>query len=610
MQPMRCTASRQNETWIQAKIRPTNNRKYILIVGRQRNSLSWLWMCCSLAWKFQLSWHGRRVIFVFAELVFWGEKAGWATRAALTRNWERGDLEKKGGACQAWFVRLVHGARSTPGLPIFDPSRMELAFINFPIGEDNCDKVAWCKSSCPFDALHPRQDETFPDRLRYLADLQQNQLAFRGPTTGTLELVLPPGRIWRFVFAQQPQFAMSSYPLKIPHPRTVLHLYRHLLREASYLPKPIRPFVANTIRDRFSKHRDVTLLTPKRIKSAHHQLRKLRAANAGDLERMRKLVYTAFGRLGSRRIELLRRYFTVDSEVKDNSDALAEYIRKQAEKTAADKRREPDWLDNWDTDKLKALIRSQAPREITDSPLSKLTFAQTTPEKAVPTTNIWGGPTTDRLARNKLLKVWKKIFPKLLPPVPKEEWEMIRDIAENKPGAPSMVPPPRRPVAKPLMEGALLDEKDWKWQDYVTQPVRKVDRQANRKNKLLSGIEDKHSPVGDPRSLAGHNYTERRWRRMMEHLWRLTPIMEKVVVEKNGKTQEQWKVTWGNQLATVARAHDAELEFFAGIPQSQLEQTRKRATRGKKREGSQEKPPALGDVTMQPSDNAPTAPYP
>lgn len=95
---------------------------------------------------------------------------------------------------------------------------------------------------------------------------------------------------------------MSS--LQIPPPQTALHLYRHLLREATYLPPVIKPFFVERVRTRFERHRRDP--EPQyRIDRAHKDLRYLRAANSGDYVRMRRVLMLGFGRIGRRRRELI-----------------------------------------------------------------------------------------------------------------------------------------------------------------------------------------------------------------------------------------------------------------------------------------------------------------
>lgn len=105
-------------------------------------------------------------------------------------------------------------------------------------------------------------------------------------------------------------------PLQIPHPDSLLHLYRHVLREVTYLPPFCRSWVRDTVQAKFRDHRRPS------VKRAHHALRFLRSANSGHYDRMRHLFYLATGRKGKRYRELSRT--NLAKEPPPNSDALHE----------------------------------------------------------------------------------------------------------------------------------------------------------------------------------------------------------------------------------------------------------------------------------------------
>ncbi|AEO67368.1 uncharacterized protein THITE_2116278 [Thermothielavioides terrestris NRRL 8126] len=362
-----------------------------------------------------------------------------------------------------------------------------------------------------------------------------------------------------------------SRPLRIPHPTTPLHVYRHLLREASYLIPIARPFVDEQIKARFRKHRDDDAeKSRQRLRQAHHELRALRAANAGDMARMRRVLLRAFGRVGRRRRELMADL--VRRETPANTEELAKYA---AETSAIAAERKLDWLDRWDVDKLRTFARSQVEANLINSPKPPLTAPQTSPQKHIPAENSWGRPLPRRLARTKLKKLWKMVADKCMPPLPKEEWERLGGLAEGRLQAQEQdlrwLPPPRRPVAQSRSGDDVPGSRIWDWRSYVVKPVARVDRQANRRNKLLSGAVDDNTPTGDPEPLGCHKYTARSWRRMLESIWQLTATMEK-------KPQGQgWKVVWGKASFQPTAASAENMEFFTDFPAVQeLQPPRKR----------------------------------
>lgn len=360
-----------------------------------------------------------------------------------------------------------------------------------------------------------------------------------------------------------------SRPLRIPHPQTPLHLYRHLLREASYLPPLARPFVDRQIKDRFRRHReDEGERTKKHLRDAHHDLRVLRAANAGDMVRMRRVLLLAFGRVGRRRRELMAHLL----RPKPNSSAeLEHYAAKAAAATAEG--RKMDWLDRWDLDKLRAFARSQVQALLNNPPKAPITANQTVPAKCIPAENAWGKPLPPKLYRTKLKKMWKAVADKLMPPLPKREWELLADISEGKVRDPRWFPPPRRPVAR-AASGDGMERREWNWPAYATMPVSIVDRPTNRRNKLLTGAVDENTPTGDPQPINCHKYTARTWRRLFGNIWQLTATMEKKA------TGQGWNIVWGKPKFQAPPASVGDMEFFGDFAADAAPQT----TKGKRRE--------------------------
>ncbi|KAK3399593.1 hypothetical protein B0T20DRAFT_350777 [Sordaria brevicollis] len=372
-------------------------------------------------------------------------------------------------------------------------------------------------------------------------------------------------------------------PLPLPHPTTTIHLYRHLLRESSYLPVLIRPFFDDLITSRFHRHRldppppsspspssssssppsQPASQTATRLKRAHHSLRHLRAANHGDLPRMRKLLLLAFGRTGFKRRQLLSDLLHPSTPTSDAE--LERYISKARQ--IQSENRKPDWLDQWDVDKLKAFVKSQTSGQappVVNRPKQQITAFQAQPEKQIPRENIWGGELNGKVKRTKLKKVYKQVADKVLPPVPREEWELLRDLVEGR--EEWVVPEGRRKRVEAIW-GVEEKELDWNWQRYATQPIWLVDRQRSRKNMLLSGLTpDVQKEVDGVEEMAGwetqpmncHRYTPRLWRRTLEQVWRMTATMER---KKDGKG---WEIEWGQKKYVPPVAPSADMEFFEG----------------------------------------------
>ncbi len=351
-----------------------------------------------------------------------------------------------------------------------------------------------------------------------------------------------------------------SRPLQIPNPETALHLYRHLLREASYLPPLARPFVDNQIKHGFARHRkDGGQRCQKHIRQGHHDLRMLRAANAGDLARMRRVMLEAFGRTGRRRRDLMS-----DLLHREAPANLAEHERYAAEispVTSGD--RELDWLDTRDLDKLRTLARSQVQAGLVGSPKPDITAQQTSPDKTIPVKNSWGRPLPRKPYRTKLKNGWKAVADKCMPPLPKAEWETLAAIAQGTMHG-QWLPPPRRALGR-LVSEAAREATGWNWQSYAVKPVVAVDRPARRRSKLLTGAVDDNTPGGDPEPVGCHKYTARTWRRLLRDIWTLSSTMEEKVGEK--AAGRRWNIAWGKTVFHPAPAAAGAMEFLKDFPE-------------------------------------------
>ncbi|KAL2267947.1 hypothetical protein VTJ83DRAFT_5224 [Remersonia thermophila] len=345
-----------------------------------------------------------------------------------------------------------------------------------------------------------------------------------------------------------------SRPLHIPSPQTPLHLYRQLLREASYLPPIARPYIDKQIKTGFRKHQKHDAKDAQRMRQGKHDLRVLRAANLGDLVRMRRVLLRAFGRMGRRRRELMADLLKKPPPT--NTEELAKLAANVSSISSGD--RDADWLDAWDTEKLRALAKSQMAAGLINTPKPPITVSNIKPEQAVPAENSWGRPLHPKPARTKLKNAWKLVADKCMPPLPREEWQALGDIVEGVVKG-RWLPPPRRPLAQPLAPQEPM--RRWDWEAYAVKPVAAVDRPANRRNKLLTGAVDDNTPTGDPEPINCHRYTPRLWRRLLGGIWQLTPVMEPHPAGKG------WSIAWGKPKFEPAKATKGALEFFSSLPE-------------------------------------------
>ncbi|KAI0880583.1 uncharacterized protein GGS22DRAFT_83307 [Annulohypoxylon maeteangense] len=339
-------------------------------------------------------------------------------------------------------------------------------------------------------------------------------------------------------------------PLQIPHPNNALHLYRHLLREATYLPALCRPWITSRIKARYRdcEHEKY----PKRyIKDAHHHLRNFRSANDGNVKRMLRLCYMATGRAGKRR-RLLGK-----TELSSDPPTTSAELDEKTILANVDEQQYRDWVDNWDMEKVKAIALSQAERSEKDLPYHMRRTID--PRKAIPTENSFGRPLSKKLARNKLKKHWAQILRQLLPPLPKGEWDQLGTLARGEADPQYYKLPKRRPVAQLIAQDDPQSDHLPFWADLVTKPMRMIERPNSRKMKSLSGGEDE-DPRGHGRKIGVRVLNQRKLRRgIYLPVWEASPI-----VDKNPRSGK-WLVTWGNHQTKVSRPRKKDLQFFQGV---------------------------------------------
>lgn len=407
-------------------------------------------------------------------------------------------------------------------------------------------------------------------------------------------------------------------PLQIPHPNTPLHLYRHLLREATYLPPICRPWTTTRIKERFRDCRHDYERSNKYTKQAHHQLRYLRAANAGHVQRMMKLLYHATGRLGKRKRQLatasLKKGPPADSAALEKDAVPSSYVLEvmraaspkednkagkstkstkskpslgdktvptssamelmqqasskednlagQGNKSKNKQQVPPTWLEDWDFDMVSALAHAQHETQTGNWPGQMRRTLN--PARSIPKEDCWGLPLTlkPKLFTNKLKRFWVPILSKLMPPLPQGEWDALRALTLGEADGRMWKIPSRRPVAVGTggdnKAVAISNENTlWDWERYATRSVAALERPNARKRKILSGGVDE-DPRGQGRPTGVRTFAPRVLRRMYGSVWEASPIMTK---QPKGK----WQVTWGNSEVKVSGPSTSDLHFFHGV---------------------------------------------
>lgn len=305
-----------------------------------------------------------------------------------------------------------------------------------------------------------------------------------------------------------------------------LQLFRALLRQASYLPdQASRQYFHSYITRRFradwprknSSGETQRLVTESRtnqhMAEARQCVKFLINANHGSRPQMQKVLETTYGRRGKRKHELLRELMPIRPIPVDDK-ALQELADVLESNRASPNAKEPRL-----TEKMVALMRSQKAQK--DQMFTKPNLKSMKPE--IPEINSWGRPFPKNRAKNIKKHWYKETLERLMPPLPKEEWYRLKDLALGK------VP----------------------WEG-----PRK--RRGPSSGEHISVIEENKDATD-----SWHTFTQRYMRRMWEDVFQQCPLVEW------DNALSRWKVTWGligteRDLALTTNA-TTSIDGFEGV---------------------------------------------
>ncbi|KAI1747107.1 hypothetical protein F4782DRAFT_451296 [Xylaria castorea] len=347
-------------------------------------------------------------------------------------------------------------------------------------------------------------------------------------------------------------------PLQIPHPTTALHLYRHLLRESTYLPALCRPWITSRIQQRF---RDCGHRNPPEpyVKRAHSSLQYIRSANAGHIHRLQRLCFMATGRVGKR-----RRILTTSqlSHLPATDTAELELSRVETTFGSSPTSRAPtshnhDWLDNWSIDMITALAKSQVTHQAGEWPLTMRRGVD--PKAIIEGQNSFGRPYKPRLLRNKLKRHWVGVLKQLLPPLPQGEWDHLASLVRGEANVDELAIPQRRTVARSTQDSTPCSVSEhWDWSQHVLKPARVIERGSSRERKAFTGREDQ-DPRGPGRPIGVRVITPRALQRIYGRVWNMSPTMNKNPIN------QKWSVSWGDHKLRISAPSTGDLVIFQGV---------------------------------------------
>lgn len=350
-----------------------------------------------------------------------------------------------------------------------------------------------------------------------------------------------------------------------------LHLLRALLREATYLPdaharayfrryivhrfkayQPAQNATASSFtsavdkyRHRSFKRRQLSIIVSRTVQQqgkAQKALNYLRRANQGELLCLRKVLYFAYGRVGRRKYALLSNLLKPDTitdggRVLDPSDLAGP---SPLQKLYRSNKQYLSYLDapktaNKDVyhlavsnrySRLRCVLKSQVQKDISIDREIKRPYFHT------PMLNTWLRPMPLRRARNNVRRWYATTMTRLLPPLPTEEWDNLRDMicrAKRVSIPKRRARPAEHKMTDAISEGLALSK------------LSKADRPS--------------------RSLHPHVVTPRFMCRMYQRLLRLCCKLEFDTERKH------WVATWGDavQLHSNTLSSTADASLFEGV---------------------------------------------
>lgn len=373
----------------------------------------------------------------------------------------------------------------------------------------------------------------------------------------------------------QPQpFKMPAPSYPLPASPSPVQLYRHLLRESSYLPPAFRAEISSTIQDRFHRHRKYDTRAKAHLARAHTALRTIRAANSGDKAAMESLISKGFGRSGSRRRELMAQFVipqgpndsialeqALGSTGRGNESAKGSPPSMHASAAGAAKVKKA-FFEKWDQAKLLRILQSQRQQQRDTKGTASWpgTAVKTLdPDQFIPKETIWGKPPGEGLKQTKRAHWWRRNADKIMPPLGRGEWEMLKQLSSGGQERGGWRIPERRTLAQPLAATEeTTTQTRWNWKDYATKPAAVVEKPKSLKQQRRTGQKDS-GPYGVKDR--DRNLSTRWFQRAYSRAWQLTPT-----IAQDPNTL-QYSFTWGSIQSRLPPAAKHQLEIFEGVDQ-------------------------------------------
>jgi hypothetical protein len=387
-----------------------------------------------------------------------------------------------------------------------------------------------------------------------LRPLPASQVTIRSSTTTRTEILQTlPERTHPTEILEQDDF----------HRISSRHVLRGILRECTYFPDQ---FAASWIRQhalmrfrtyeaknrKYGSDEEYTKRLETIRRKSRQGLYQMRRANEGDRKMLLKALSMAYGRVGKRRRELLSPLLPAGSLSGGSSEVSdeAEYNFSQASPTATesatqsttftsirDKQSSKGRVDGPVKTQVKEFV-SGLPLELRTLVQSQIsasppTIARRNPRRLgveIPELNTWYQPMPAVRVKNQISKWYANLLDSVQPPLPKQEWFRLRDLAlgNTRPEPPI----PRRAQLTP--PPSVLE---------MTVTRGKLPAELFRKD---------HT----------HKMTSRFMRRLWADVFSQCPLME------YDSPTSKWKVTWGHHA--LQNQNDSKDVHSAATPLNEI----------------------------------------
>ncbi|PHH82589.1 hypothetical protein CDD82_5514 [Ophiocordyceps australis] len=349
----------------------------------------------------------------------------------------------------------------------------------------------------------------------------------------------------------------------LPVHLSVPQLYRHLLRECSYLPPACQPTITAAVQHRFDRNRVFDFRRVSHVKAGRRALRTLRSANSGDKMAMTKVISLAFGRTGFRRREIIAAF--VKSEGPSNTEALQAALTKYQDSLPDSpqpqhKRKKRHHVDNWDKSKVKDMAASQKKQQrLTKSTTSwpVAAYKDLALDAEVPEKTKWDQPPCASLVKAKTDSALIAMGDKAMAPLPKGEWDLLGRLSQGAQSEDEWAIPERRLAAKPLTgQDQQVVPGSLDWIAHALKPAAVAEKNKKPSLQRRYGLSDQgpHAP-----QLHSSDISPRWFKRAYNRVWQMTPAMH-----QDAKTLK-CSFKWGTPISRLVPASKIQLQFFKGV---------------------------------------------